>query len=189
MKIYFIRHGKTASNLLQVYNGRNDEPLSEDGRNDLESKKGLYKDVKFDYVYASPMTRVRQSIDILFGDINVNELREDLMEMDFGSWVGVKYTDKMKELEALGYTMNDIVDPKGGETFDNLFNRTTEFLKEILEKHNEDDTILVGAHGMVIAAIMHKNYFPEEIFYYLTPDNGLGYIIDTKTKEIKKIKQ
>lgn len=187
MKIYLVRHGKTASNISQAYNGRNDEPLSLDGKKDLESKKDRYQDLKFDYVYSSPMIRVVESLKVLFDDINVDEVREDLMEMDFGNWVGVKYVDKMKELEALGYTIDDLVDPDGGETFESLFKRTSDFLEEVKTKHNEDDVILVGAHGMVIAAIMKNNYLKDDNFYGLAPQNGLGYIIDTKDDSVTRI--
>ena len=189
MKIYFVRHGKTQGNLEQRYNGIIDEPLVKDGIDELETRKDIYKDVKFDYIYCSPLTRCQQTFAILFPNYQVNEYRPDLVEMDFGSWAGISYADKLKELESQGYTWNDYVDPENGETYESLFNRTTNFLEEIKAKHNSAETILVLAHGLVIASVMKKHFLPDEIMYFLSPDNGLGYIIDLNDNEvnIKKI--
>jgi len=187
MKLYFVRHGRTPANILRVYNGiSNDESLSQEGIEDLEKKKSIYQDINFDYIYASPMKRVQETLGILVNQ-PINELREDLMEMDFGDWVGVSYDDKAKELADLGYTWDDYVDPDNGETFEHLFSRTKNFINEVLSKHNDNETILIGSHGMTIAALMQGSFLKDINFYQLTPENGLGYIVDTSDGSVEKI--
>ncbi|MDF9867503.1 alpha-ribazole phosphatase [Bacilli bacterium PM5-3] len=187
MKIYFVRHGRTQGNIDQIYNGTIDEVLADIGKEDLSEKKSIYKNLKFDYIYCSPLTRCKQTFDILFPDDQVDEYREDLIEMDFGDWAGTKYEKKFTELQEQGYTWNDYVDPENGETYESLFSRTTNFLKEVISKHKNDENILVVCHGLVIAAIMKKHFIQDEIMYYLSPKNGLGYIVDTDENKAERI--
>jgi len=189
LKIYLVRHGRTPANIKNQYNGvSNDESLSQEGTEDLKRKKSLYHDMKFDYVYASPMKRVVETVAILFDNPKINELRDDLKEMDFGLWSGKNINENVKELAAKGYTWDDFVDPEGGESYAHLFDRTKAFMDEIQAKHQQDETILVASHGMVIAALVYNDYLNDVNFYSLPPENGLGYIIDTKTKEVTKLK-
>jgi len=190
MKIYFVRHGKTQGNIEERYNV-GDEVLVAEGKEDLKSKKAIYDDIEFDYIYSSPLTRCKETFEILFPQHEVDEYREDLVEMDFGDWAGEKYSTIIKEMQGLGYTLEDFVDPVNGETYDSLFARTTNFLNEITQKHNNGETVLVLAHGLVIAAILKQHFLKDEIIYFLSPDNGLGYVIeiDDDNIELTKIKQ
>lgn len=187
MKIYFVRHGITQGNIEQRYNGIVDEPLCVKGREDLAAKKDTYTGIEFDYIYSSPLTRCKQSFEILFPDLEVDEYRDDLVEMDFGDWAGTRYDVKLKELMDAGYTWDDYVDPENGETYESLFNRTTNFLNELIDKHQEGETILVLCHGIVMAAIMKKHYLQDENMFYLSPENGMGYIVDVINDSVDKI--
>lgn len=178
MRIYFVRHGKTLANIKQTYNGIIDDPLSDVGIRDLKDKRELYQDLSFDYIYCSIQKRCRESFEILFSPQQVDEYREDIIEINFGDWAGQTYESVLAELIAKGYTLDDQVDPPNGETYEYLFARTTNFLTEIKAKHKDDEKILVVTHGIVISAIMKKHFLKAKTFYDLAPDNGLGYIVD-----------
>ncbi|MDR3215125.1 MAG: histidine phosphatase family protein [Bacilli bacterium] len=178
MNLYLIRHGITDGNLKKIYNGQVDEKLNQDGIIDLTNKKHYYDHLKVDYAYCSTMQRAMQSYDILFPDKKVDEYRQDLIEMNFGDWTGTKYHDKFKELLAKGYTFNDLIDPDNGETYQALFKRTTAFLEDVLTKHIQKNNIVVVSHGLVIAAIMYQHFLKDKNMYELSPDNGLGYVIE-----------
>ncbi len=93
--ITFIRHGKTAANVRRAYIGATDEPLSEEGKRELLSRKraGAYPpEEQVGRVFISPMLRCRQSAEILFphaGLIVIPEWRE----IDFGDFEGKNYND------------------------------------------------------------------------------------------------
>ena len=71
MKIYLIRHGETDWNLEQRLQGATDIPLNENGLElARETAKGL-QDVPFDVVYTSPLTRARQTAEIIRGHRNI----------------------------------------------------------------------------------------------------------------------
>ena len=71
IELYLIRHGMTLGNVEHRYIGRQtDEPLSEDGRQQLEKRKDQWAQVcrtgDMPYVFVSPMLRCRQTAEILF---------------------------------------------------------------------------------------------------------------------------
>ena len=188
MKIYFVRHGKTQGNIEQRYNSVDDDKIVAEGIKDLEEKKIIYQNLQFDYIYCSTLNRCLESFVILFPDKKVDEYREDIVEIDFGDWAGRPYQEVMNEYFAQGYTIDDFVDPVNGESYESLFQRVGKFLEDVSNKFKDDENILVLTHGMVIAAIMKKHYLQDHSFFHLAPRNGLGYIVDTKTKEVEKIK-
>ena len=65
MKIILIRHGKTAGNIKGRYIGKTDEPLCEEGINEI--RENTYP--KADFVISSPMLRCRQTAEIIYGRI------------------------------------------------------------------------------------------------------------------------
>ena len=74
IELYLIRHGMTLGNVEHRYIGRQtDEPLSEDGRQQLEKRKDQWAQVcrtgDMPYVFVSPMLRCRQTAEILFPQI------------------------------------------------------------------------------------------------------------------------
>lgn len=185
MKLYLVRHGMTANNAKKAFNSNKLEEVSQEGIEDLKKKRVLYKDINVDYFYCSPLIRAKQSFDILFEGKKPDEYRNDLEEMDFGDWAGIKYVDKFNELELLGYNWDDYVDPENGETYENLFKRTCSFLQEVELKHlDNNETVVVLSHGIVIAAIIQHHFLPEENLFKLSPENGLGYLIEYKEDDI-----
>ena len=187
MKIYFVRHGKTQGNIEKRYNSVADDKLVAIGKQDLKEKKELYSKIKFDYIYCSTLNRCRESFEILFPDQEVDEYREDIVEIDFGDWAGEPYQKIIDEFLVQGYTLDDFVDPVNGETYESLFNRIDKFLAEVTSKFASNSKILVMTHGLVIAAIMKKHYLSQTNFFSLSPDNGLGFIIDTDNNKVEKI--
>lgn len=89
MKIYLIRHGETDWNLEQRLQDATDIPLNENGLElARETAKGL-QDVPFDVVYTSPLTRARQTAEIIRGHRNIPLIEEPrLKEICFGVYEG-----------------------------------------------------------------------------------------------------
>lgn len=92
MELILLRHGKTAANLDNRYNGRTDDPLSEEGFAEARAAKA-YPDIR--YVYVSPLLRARQTAGICFP--NAEQIVVDgLREMDFGDFEG-RTAEEMKD--------------------------------------------------------------------------------------------
>ncbi len=64
IRVYLIRHGKTAGNLKQAYIGSTDQPLCPQGRAELEALAGRLPIP--DELWRSPLCRCGQTAGILY---------------------------------------------------------------------------------------------------------------------------
>lgn len=86
-KIYLIRHGLTEGNDRGQYIGRTDLPLSPEGLSQLLQMKEQFEYPKPRKFYAAPLSRCRQTLNVLFPKCQVEDV-EGLTECDFGDWEG-----------------------------------------------------------------------------------------------------
>ncbi len=159
-KIYFIRHGETDWNLEGRLQGQRDIPLNDLGRVQAEEAGRRLKAIAphcEDLAYvASPMTRTRETMEILRGTIGLHpesyKLDERLVELTFGSWEGLTWKEvrkaepqaaAMRERDKWGY-----VPPGGGESYAMLVERVRPILDDLTR-----DTVIV-AHGGVARAFL-----------------------------------
>ena len=76
MKVYIVRHGQVPHNAISQYNAE-DEDLTELGIAQAEELKDKIKNMKFDIIISSPLTRAKHTADIL--NINNNKIIYDDM--------------------------------------------------------------------------------------------------------------
>lgn len=157
--IYFIRHGETDWNVEGRLQGQQDIPLNDCGRLQAAEAgrrlKGLVDRVEdLDYV-ASPMTRTRETMDLLRTAIGLYptgyRLDSRLVELTFGAWEGMTWKEVRKaepqlaaqrERDKWGYA------PPGGESYAMLADRVRPILDDLAR-----DTVIV-AHGGVARAFL-----------------------------------
>ncbi len=156
--LYVMRHGKTDWNEQRKLQGRTDISLNECGREMARKAAQEYKDVHFDICFCSPLLRARETAEIVLAGRNI-EIRTDerLVEMSFGIYEGVK--DAYQKKDSPVYTF--FKDPlhyegaENGETFEELFARTGEFLKtEIEPRLEKGEDILIVGHGAMNSSII-----------------------------------
>ncbi|WP_404332272.1 histidine phosphatase family protein [Mesobacillus maritimus] len=156
VKIYFVRHGETQYNIEKRMQGFCDSPLTDRGISQAKSVgKGL-EDIEFTAVYTSESQRVIDTANYAVGHRNLPTKTDPrLKEMNFGvlesllaSEISEQYGDILEKLFAL----NDMnMAPPDGESYNQLYTRTTSMIKEIIENHqNEGGNILVFSHGVTI---------------------------------------
>ena len=65
--IYIIRHGQTELNHAQVLQGRSDQPLNENGKQQASEASTMLQryGVSFDHVFSSPLIRAVQTAEIV----------------------------------------------------------------------------------------------------------------------------
>lgn len=159
MEIYIIRHGETVWNKDKRIQGRADIELNDYGR-ELAVKTGqALRDVRIDYIYASPLKRAYETALLIRGDRDIIIEKDDrIREVSFGIYEG----RRMDELIADGTSFKDFFDhPEEyvpgdeGESLNELIERGKNFLDDILKKHCKDcERIMVVAHGAMNKAIM-----------------------------------
>jgi Fructose-2,6-bisphosphatase len=157
--LYIIRHGKTDWNNLHKIQGRTDIPLNEEGRRMAEDAAEEYKDVHFDVCYCSPLIRAKETAEILLKGRDVPIITDDrLMEMGFGVYEGIENSFSIPDcpINPLFWTPELYTTPvEEGESLDELFARTGEFLKEVaLPQVKEGKDVLIVGHGAMNSSIV-----------------------------------
>jgi len=64
MKVYLIRHGQVNHNLYGIYCNQ-DEDLNETSIQQALSLKEKIKDIHYDIIYSSPLTRAKHTAEIV----------------------------------------------------------------------------------------------------------------------------
>ena len=175
-----MRHGKTEWNVLHKLQGRTDIPLNADGIKMAKDAAKKYREVHFDICYCSPLKRAKETAKILLEGRNVPIIYDNrLKEMSFGKYEGTqssfstsnKFEASAEQVNVLFEAPEKYIAPDDGETFEELYKRTGDFLKEIIEPQlNEGKDILIVGHGAMNSSIICqmkkielKNFWNEGI--------------------------
>ena len=156
--LYIMRHGKTDWNVLHKLQGRTDIPLNEEGRRMAEAAREQYRDINFDVCYCSPLIRARETAQIFLKGRAVPIICDDrLKEMSFGVYEGTENSFQIPDCP-VNVLFKDPANYKaveGGESFEELFARTGEFLKQVVEPGlAEGKDILIVGHGAMNSSIV-----------------------------------
>lgn len=168
--LYIMRHGKTDWNAKRKLQGKTDIPLNEEGREMARNARIEYKDVKFDLCFCSPLSRARETADLVLEGREVPiHVDERLREMSFGVYEGIEraYEVEGSPINALFYRPETYVAPEGAESFDELYARTGEFLRERIEPALKEglNVLIVGHGGMNSSIICQCRNLPLSEFW------------------------
>lgn len=153
MNIYLVRHGETDGNVRGLYYGDLDLPMNAVGERQASSVARLLRNVTFDRVYASDLSRaVRTAEAVLQENISAKTYQEShpeiekvpqLRELNFGIWEGLTYHEiigKWPELfELWGREWVTTRTPEG-ESFGDFYERCVSGFYQILKECAEGDT-------------------------------------------------
>ncbi len=157
--IYLIRHGQTAKNKAMVLQGRQDEPLNDDGVRQAERARELFraKGITFDRVYSSPLQRALRTARIVAPEAEV--LTDDrLLEMDYGPYEGTSLVDPAPEVLRFFQDFVHNPAPEGMEPLSAVTARLGDFLRAL---HGTPGNILIATHAIAMKGALE----------YLTPDS------------------
>jgi len=176
MTIELIRHGVTAWVAEKRYQGHTDIPLSPEGMAMLKSS-----DEVPGRIYVSPLTRARQSADIIFPS-QEKIIINDLSEMCFGVFEG-RTADEMADDPEYrrwvdGWCLGRC---PGGEDKAGFDDRVRPAFEGIVNKELSSGCRKISfvVHGGVIMSLMEAFADEKKNFYewYIQP--GCGYLLDT----------
>ena len=156
--LYLMRHGRTDWNNLKKLQGRTDIPLNDEGRQMAQNAREEYKSVQFDVCYCSPLVRARETAEILLKGRNVPIITDQrLIEMSFGIYEGVENAYKNPDCPAYVFFKDPehYIPGDGGETFEELFERTGSFLNEVVEPDIQaGKSVLILGHSAMNSSII-----------------------------------
>lgn len=140
MALYFIRHGQSEANLINVFAGRSsDSPLTELGRQQALLAAQQLKNTPVDRIICSPLTRAHTTAQIIAEHLDVSDLSIDerILEYETG-W----YTGKSEE----GVTSLMLTSCEGAEDPQAFQDRVLSFMRQYKDS---DEVILVVCHAGV----------------------------------------
>lgn len=169
--LYIMRHGKTDWNVMHKLQGRTDIPLNDEGRRMAERAAKEYRNVHLDICFCSPLSRAKETAEILLRGRNVPIVCDDrLQEMSFGIYEGI-----VESFSVPNCPVNVIFQRpaeykeafEGAESFEDLFARTGEFLEERVEPElaKGRDVLIVGHGAMNLSIVSRIRKLPREEFW------------------------
>jgi broad specificity phosphatase PhoE len=170
VEVVLVRHGETEWSRDGKHTGRTDVELTERGREQARAVGEALRNRAFSLVLTSPLARARETCN-LAGLGAVAEVRDELMEWDYGSYEG-RTTPEIRE-ERPGWTLwrDGVPD---GETGDDVATRVDRLLDEV--RALEGDALLF-AHGHVLRVLTAR-------WLGLEPDAGRLFALDPATLSI-----
>jgi broad specificity phosphatase PhoE len=158
LRLHFLRHGQTALSRADMFCGRRlDPPLTAEGLAMAEAFAAAYRATEWRAIYCSPLQRaVATATPMARAAGLVLKMREELAELDYGSWDG-KMADDVSRAHHVEYE-RWVADPAwnpptGGETAVALAQRMTRAVEEIDAAHDDGD-VLVVSHKASIRVVL-----------------------------------
>jgi broad specificity phosphatase PhoE len=165
--VWLARHGETEWSRDLRHTGRTDIPLTPAGREEARKLREPLAAIKFDRVLCSPLGRAVETCE-LAGLGERAELRDALMEWDYGDYEGIT-SEEIHERRPGWLLWSDGV--PGGESPAEIGARADAMIAELLER---DDTVAVFAHGHMLRVLAAR-------WLGLEPSGGRHFGLGTAT--------
>lgn len=159
--LYFLRHGETEWNYLNMVQGRIDISLNKSGKEQARNTAAKVCNVDFDYIYASPLSRVLETCEIVTNVKRKNYILDDrLLEREYGELQGTVF-DYEKRKEICLWKLDDcaVEKVKGLESLKSLKERVFAFLDEVIPLAKEKNVLIASHYGV---GTMVEMYFKGE---------------------------
>ena len=145
--LYIVRHGETDWNKMGKYQGITDVPLNENGLNQAKACGQALKDVKFDRILSSDLSRALVTAEVIRGERTTPiTVDKRLRELNFGDWEAMLFSDIEDRWPGLideMYLRPHLVKVPNG-------------LEEFINVNNEEETLLIACHGGTIRTLLCK---------------------------------
>lgn len=173
MELYLIRHGRTNENIKGVYLGSSNPSLDKKGIDESYEIKKKVKNLDMDKIYVSPLKRCKETAEIIFENIEIEEV-DELREIDFGAWEGKSYkeisVEYLNEFQKFIDNYREFEFPEG-ENFKEFYERVKKVILNI--KNSGLERVAIVAHeGTLRVILCHLLGIGIDGFYKLKLHHG-----------------
>lgn len=162
--LYLVRHGETEWNVKGITQGQTNSSLTENGIQQAKDTAKALKDINFEAIFSSDLTRTQDTAEIIKLDREIIiQTSKLLRERSFGSFEGkhgnewketlkekILEREKLSEEESWSFKLTDDI-----ETDEEILNRFILQLREIAIAY-PNKTVLVVSHGGPIRMFLVK---------------------------------
>ncbi|MGM0956998.1 MAG: histidine phosphatase family protein [Bacillota bacterium] len=144
--ICLVRHGETDWNAAKRIQGRTDIPLNDTGKWQAE-QTGLYlKNVHWDVVISSPLTRAKETAHLILKHVDAPlVIMDDFIERDYGDAEGMSFEERQKLFPDKQYP--------NMEPLEAIQDRMVEGIEKVRAAY-PNQQVLIVAHGAAIHALL-----------------------------------
>ena len=179
MELLLVRHSITPGNLLKQYIGSTNQPLAPQGIK--LAREAKCKMPAIDGLWVSPMTRCRQTAQLLFPEME-QHIVPGLRECDFGAFECKTWEQLKDDPLYRRWVDGEDVTPPGCESMRQCQQRTCHAIRQVMEEAWQMELNRAGvvAHGGTIMAVMFSFGLPVREFYGWQVKNCGGFLVKIK---------
>lgn len=157
MQVTFIRHPQTEWNILNLLQGSKEGPISAQGQEEAIALVEGFRD-KFDFLFSANNSRCLYLANLFFIRFDKQIVVDDrLNERSFGVYEGKSTSEIASEVGWKKLTPQEKISrkPKGGESMQEVVNKMTSFLEDILNdlKFKDKRLVCISSGGAIKAAM------------------------------------
>jgi len=177
--IIIVRHGRTEFNATGRLQGRTDNPLDEVGLAQAEAvaaylQPELLPDTMF---ICSPLLRARQTATAIVNRVgNSFEIDERWIELDYGSYEGLRQAEVPSNVWRDWRSDNDFATPQG-ESLNQVQRRVAEACDDLAQRLN----------GRTAVVVSHISPIKSAVAWALGMDASVGWKTQLSTASITRI--
>jgi probable phosphoglycerate mutase len=172
--VFLIRHGLTEHTGTRLYGRTPGVHLSDRGREQAERLAERFAGVRLAAIYSSPLERCRETAAPLAAASGLRvALRDDLLEMDTGSWTNRTLTavSRTKLWQRIQQTPSHAAFPDG-ESFASANARMVRALVEIAERHPRGRVAVVTHSDTIRMLLAHVAGAHLDLFQRMIADTA-----------------
>lgn len=156
--LLLLRHGQIKANRQGRWHGSTDSPLTWRGRREARrtARHIQTSDPPVAAIYTSPLGRCQDTAGIVGRQLGLSAtVHPDLREYAIGDWEDMRFKDLAARYRFVEQATSDHdFAPPGGETLREVAERIVAAVKDIHERHDETERVLVVSHGAVMAVAL-----------------------------------
>ncbi|MCF7930947.1 MAG: histidine phosphatase family protein [Acholeplasmataceae bacterium] len=159
MKCYLVRHGQTSWNETHRFQGWLDIGLDTIGMLQAKMLADYFKQEDIKHIYSSDLTRALKTAQLIQQKTDCPlTISKNLRELNVGNWEGMtldEITSEFKSDDPIDETTLFGKGRSGGESLEEFQTRIVECFHKIIEKHQNQDMIIVTHGGVVRVLLCH----------------------------------
>ena len=178
--IIFLRHGQAENNTKKILAGRSPGvDLTQVGIQQAEQSGKMLESLDISAIYSSPIDRALQTAEIVGKHCDLEITNDDrLIELDMGKFTKMPYDQifaKHGNVFLKFYEGSNEVSENGVETFANVQKRVLDMVDFVVNKHKNQNVVLV-THMDPIKAMIGKTLSlkPEILFELIIANASLN---------------
>ncbi len=183
--LILVRHGETVANVENIFRGRQNFPLNDNGRRQAKLLAEALAKYDVSAIYSSPLSRALETAKAVAQKFSLGVVVEPkLTNISLGSWEGKPHTEIAKlfpkEYDLWRTEPERLVIP-GGETLSEVQARAFEAVERIVSE-NEGKTVVVVSHRAVLKPLIAALIGIKEPYFWKIHMDNASYSIVYHTK-------